>query len=111
VAERRVVNQIRWFRRRVQLPARRWFRDKDGSYYRNCPLVTGERNEVVAWPASAPGKYEVLDALHAEWSLLFRQGVQRKSSLGLGDVVVEEATFREAYPRNPGLWILDEEQR
>lgn len=90
------------------MPARQWFRAEDGTFYRNCPLIASERNEVRAWPAGTPLKWPVVEELSAEWWRTFRQGVQRKAALDPGDVIAEPGSFREAYPRNPGLWVLDE---
>lgn len=88
-------------------PPRCWFRGEDGTCYRNCTLIKAERNEVRHWPAGTPGKWPVHDALADEWWAVFRAGVTRKAILGPGDVEVTAASFREAYPRNPGLWMLD----
>lgn len=101
---------MNWKRRRArpQPPARRWFQSEDGTFYRNCPLIAAERDEVMAWPALTPGKYRVLDALAADWSRTFREGAQRKPCLDPGDVVSESVSFREAYPCQPGLWVLDD---
>jgi hypothetical protein len=98
------------FRRRrdaARLVPRHWFADDDGTYYRNCPLIAAERDEVMAWPLLTPGKFEALDALFAEWEETSEVGVQRKDCLEPGDVVTVPCTFREAYPDNPGLWALD----
>lgn len=92
-------------------PPRRWFRSEDGTYYRNCPLIEAERGEVMAWPLTTPGKFTVLARLEAEWRETFAAGVQRKPRLDPGDVVAQAATFREAYPRNPGLWALGDYER
>jgi hypothetical protein len=91
-----------------RMPARHWFEADDGTYFRNCPLIDRERDEVMAWPLLAPGKFAALDALHAEWRETFAAGMQRKAALDPGDVEAVPGTFREAYPRNPGLWVLDE---
>jgi hypothetical protein len=93
----------------VRLPARRWFQAADGTYYRNCPLIWAERDEVMAWPLLAPGKFEAYDVLAEEWRKTFEAGIQRKAELDPGDVVVAPALFREAYPRHPGLWVLDDD--
>lgn len=101
------------FRRRsrcaLKPPARLWFQALDGSFYRNCPLIAAERDQVMAWPLTAPGRLGALDALFAEWSQTFRQGLQRKGALGPGDVLAEPAPFREAYPHYPGLRVLDKD--
>jgi hypothetical protein len=100
---------MRWpWRSRPQPPAPRWFLAEDGTCYRNCPLIEAERGEVMAWPLATPGKFTVLGRLEAEWRETFAAGVQRKDVLGPGDVVAVAASFREAYPRNPGLWVLDD---
>jgi hypothetical protein len=78
---------------------RAWFRDPDGTFYRNCPLIRHERDRAaVPWRRAA---------LTDEWWETFRKGVQRKAVLDPGDVVAEPAPFREAYPDRPGLWVLD----
>jgi hypothetical protein len=89
-------------------PARQWFQAEDGTYYRNYPLIRDERQAVLAWPDSAPGKYEIFSALLDEGRQVMTGGVLRKAALGPGDVVAEPAPFRKAYPRNPGLWMLDD---
>jgi hypothetical protein len=103
---------IRLWRRRprnvIKPPARQWFRDKDGTYYRNCPLIRSEQDEVRAWPTGTALKWAIVEELSAEWWRTFHAGVQRKADLDPGDVVVTPAPFREAYPRHPGLWALDE---
>jgi hypothetical protein len=95
-----------WRKLAPRLPARRWFADDDGTFYRNCPLIDAERDEVMAWPLLTPGKF---GALEAEWRETFKAGVQRKAALDPGDVVVTPAPFREAYPHHPGLWVLDDD--
>jgi hypothetical protein len=92
-----------------QPPPRCWFRAGDGTFYRNCPLIAAERDEVRAWPAGTFLQWAIVEELSAEWWRTFRRGVQRKTVLDPGDVVVSPATFREAYPDNPGLWALDDE--
>jgi hypothetical protein len=98
-------------RRVRKAPPRCWFRDGDGTYYRNCPLIAAERREVTAWPLTTPGKFAVLGRLDAEWHERFAGGVQRKPRLDPGDTVTEATSFREAYPHNPGLWVLDGDER
>jgi hypothetical protein len=88
---------------------RAWFRDDDGTYFRNCPLIMAERKAELAQPWK-PGQRARLDALQAEWWQAFRFGVTRRTCLSPGGIVVEPASFRVAYPGNPGLWVLDEIQ-
>ena len=85
---------------------RAWFQDKDGTYYRNCPLIMAELERISAraWPWLMPR----CRALAAEWEQAFSAGVIRKPALGRRDVLREPGSFREAYPRHPGLWVLDE---
>jgi hypothetical protein len=89
-------------------PPRQWFRADDGSYYRNCPLIRSESDQVMAWPMMTPGKYALLRELGREWDAVYGAGVTRKAQLEPGDVAAEPAPFRDAYPRNPGLWVLDD---
>lgn len=85
---------------------RRWFQDKDGTFYRNCPLILGEQKECIG----PPFRGRRFRQLQAEWEVAWRDGVIRKAKLGRGDKLVPgPAPFREAYPDNPGLWVLDEE--
>jgi hypothetical protein len=81
---------VRWFRylARYEPPLRRWFEDTDGTWYRNCPLIAAERDEVLAWPLTTRGKFEILAELFAEWDETFRIGIQRKAELGRGEVPV-----------------------
>lgn len=92
-------------------PARFWFRYSDGTYYRNCPLIAAERDEVLAWAPSTPGKHAIIDQLHAEWDATFSRGCQHKPGLDPGDVAAQPAPFHVAYPDKPGLWFLDEDDR
>lgn len=96
------------FRLKRRPPPRQWFRDEDGTYFRNCPLIASEREEVRNWPAGAFLKWRIIEELSNEWWRTFRTGVQRKPALDPGDVVAEPAPFRAAYPINPMLWTLDE---
>jgi len=93
---------------RQQAPPRRWFRHAGGTYYRNCPLIKAEWEEVLAWPASTSRKFRLAEALSAEWYAVFAAGVTRKAELEPGDELTTPAPFRETYPRHPGLWALDE---
>ena len=102
---------MRLFGRTRKPPPRHWFHDPDGTYYRNCPLIRAEQDQVLRWPSGSACKLAALDALAAEWRSTFREGVQRKASLGPCDVVATPAPFREAYPDNSGLWVLDELER
>lgn len=92
-------------------PRRHWLRADDGTFYRNCPLIKIEQNEVRAWPAGTPGKWTMHEALTDEWWLVYRHGVIRKDALTPADVLAEPEPYRRAYPRNPGLWKLDEMER
>jgi hypothetical protein len=70
-------------------PLRQWFTSDDGpGYYRNCPLIMAERDEVMAWPLATPGKQAVLDDLFAEFDETFQRGVQHKAELGPGDIAI-----------------------
>lgn len=103
------MKMMRW--RKLALlaaPPRRWFPYADGSYYRNCPLIMGERDRVMAWPLMTPGKFAILRALDAEWDQTFGRGVQYKAQLDPGDVVTTQKPFREAFPAHPALWVLDD---
>jgi hypothetical protein len=76
-----------------------WLQDKDGTYYRNCPLIMAERKRAIFRRG----------ALSREWRETYIIGVQRKDTLGPRDVLVQPRSFRESYPDHPGLWRLDEE--
>jgi hypothetical protein len=83
---------------------RQWFRDEDdGGFYRNCPLIRDDMDR-----ALRRGRLLLHRRLAAEWQQAWTEGVISKPSLGRGDVAVEPAPFREAYPDRPGLWRLDE---
>lgn len=81
---------------------RQWFRDTDGTYYRNCPLIMDEWKRAIRL-----GRFFLASRLGREWDTAFRQGVIRKNALTRGDTVVQPRPFREAYPDRPGLWTLD----
>lgn len=81
---------------------RHWFRDEDGGYYRNCPLIQNEMDR-----AFRRGRLLLWRKLQAEWWQCWYEGITEKSTLGRGDVAVTPAPFRDAYPDNPGLWRLD----
>lgn len=81
---------------------RRWFRDDDGTYFRNCPLIHGEANQ-----AAKLGRFRLAHKLHEEWEVAWREGVIRKAELDRGDVEVEMLSFREAFPDDPAMWIFD----
>jgi hypothetical protein len=103
--------RVRIFRRRpatVRPLPRHWLQAEDGTFFRNYPLVRSEREAVLAWPDGTPGKYAIFQALAGEGHSLLTGGVLRKASLGPGDVAAAPALFRDAYPRNPGLWVLDD---
>lgn len=82
---------------------RAWLQDADGTYYRNCPMIMAEQdrliNMLLPWRCRA---------LKREWWYAYREGVLRTRTIGRFDRVAVAAPFREAYPDNPGLWILDE---
>lgn len=95
---------------------RHWFQDKDGTYYRNCPLIMDEQRELLdrlkgtnPWRVRRIRQFDhALDELEREWTAVFNEGIIRKAGLAPGDVVVQPAPFREVYPDKPGLWFLDE---
>jgi hypothetical protein len=82
---------------------RSWFQDDDGTYFRNCPLIEGDRkkpiNLLLPWRARI---------LTTEWRRTFAEGVMRADRIGRFDRVATMVPFREAYPDHPGLWTLDE---
>lgn len=81
---------------------RRWFKAKDGTYFRNCPLIHGEAGQ-----AARVGRYRLAHKLHDEWERVWENGVARKDKLERGDVEVKMRTFREMYPDEPEMWIFD----
>ena len=97
------AHQVRAHQVRL-VPPRCWFQDKDGTYFRNIPLIMAEQKAVMYKPWLA-GYFRQLTA---EWNQAWREGLIRKDSLSPGDVVVEPAPFRVVYPDKPGLWVLDE---
>ena len=82
---------------------RTWFRDTDGTYFRNCPLIMAERGRLINM--LLPWRFL---ALEREWWHVYREGVFRAKTIGRFDRVATPGLFREAYPDKPGLWVLDE---
>lgn len=82
---------------------RTWFKDDDGTYYRNCPLVKRDMgrpmNLILFWRQFS---------LHNEWDEVYAAGVRRADKIRPWDRVTTPRPFRESYPDHPGLWILDE---
>src|SRR6185437_7800203 len=87
---------------KLRKPKRHWFQAKDGTYYRNCPLIRDEQKACPWW------RWRTWEALTAEWEHAFRIGLIRKDRLSRGDVLSTPAPFREVYPDRPGLWFLDD---
>lgn len=83
---------------------RQWFRNDDGTFYRNSILVDREIRAL----SLAPWNRKRRQRLQAEWDRIFWHGVDHKDKLDRGDVEVKARPFREAYPNHPGLWRLDE---
>jgi len=84
---------------------RAWFRAKDGTFYRNCPLISREMTRC-RWPWRNRRFWQ----LAAEWDRAWQQGVIRKPTLGRGDIEAQPRPFREVYPDNPELWPLDDDR-
>lgn len=84
---------------------RTWFRDDDGTYYRNCPLIYAEQGRLSSF--LLPWRFR---ALEREWWHVYREGVLRTRTIGRFDRVATPGRLRDAYPDNPGLWALDEER-
>jgi len=80
-----------------------WFQDDDGTYYRNVPLIMAEMERC----RRRPWRWRLFSALEAEWHQAWRAGLIRKSRLGRGDMLIQPAQFRDAYPDKPALWALD----
>jgi hypothetical protein len=93
---------MRPFKRNERTVTRYWFQDRDGSYFRTCPLIMQEMD----W-ARLTFRFGLAEKLRAEWHQCWDSGVIRKAELEPGDAVTEAAPFREAYPDHPGLWMLD----
>jgi hypothetical protein len=89
---------------------RRWYRAKDGTYYRNSNCVEGDIESLTPW-LWLPWNFVRLRRLEDEWWRVFRKGVDRKPTLEPGDIEIQARPFREAYPNHPGLWQLDELDR
>lgn len=87
---------------------RRWFRDDDGTYYRNINLIL---SEIQASPHWLIWNWPRLWRLHREFDETFRVGLQRKDRLGWRDVEAQPVPFRVAYPNHPILWKLDRPDR
>lgn len=93
-----------------------WFQDKDGTYFRNCPLILDEQQELIElYRHTNPLRLRKLQQINAllaelkrEWDQAWRDGVFRKEHLDHGDRVVQMAKFRDRYPDKPALWVLDE---
>lgn len=81
---------------------RHWFQDRDGTYYRNCPMILDDM-KATPWFF-----FRQRRRLELEWRNVWLHGGIRKSQLGRGDVVVRPASMRDAYPDRPGFWTLDE---
>jgi hypothetical protein len=67
---------------------RMWFQAKDGSYFRNCPLILEEMEQCIG----RPWKFR---QLHKELKEARKIGLLRKNKLGWGDELVPMAPFRE----------------
>lgn len=73
---------------RKKAPPRRWFAyDEGAGFYRNCPLIMAERQEIMLWVPSRR-KFRLLDALAAEWQETWRRGVQYAAELRPGEIAV-----------------------
>lgn len=83
---------------------RRWFRDRDGTYYRNVPMVLNELD--TTWPVRLWKRAMLL----SELDHIYREGHTRRRTLGWWQVEVQPMTMREAYPDRPIFWTLDEDR-
>lgn len=83
----------------------KWFRDEDGTYFRNIILIDNERKRAL----TRPWLWWRIRSLEREWWSVFRQGVRWRTTLRWFDRVVEPQLFREAYPQHPMFWTLDED--
>lgn len=81
-----------------------WFKDRDGTYFRNCGCVERDKRRA----RLRPWLWWRLPALEREWWSVFREGVTQAEKIGRRDRVAEPRPFREAYPNHPGLWVLDD---
>lgn len=93
------------FKRRATPVKRSWFRDDDGTFFRNANLVHADMKRM---RRRTPSDFRRLNEMHDEWDRIFWAGVERKDQLGPDDVEVEPVPMREAYPQYPILWTLDE---
>jgi hypothetical protein len=80
---------------------RKWFRDDDGTFFRNVPLNIAEMDATPLW------MFWRHRYLEREWRTVWDKGVIRKDRLGRRDVEVKMRSFREAYPDDPRIWTLD----
>jgi hypothetical protein len=82
---------------------RRWFQRENGTFYRNCPTIMAEQKQAIQ-----ACRFILAARLSSEWGQAFRVGLITKDHLDRGDLLVEPLPFREAYPDEPSLWVLDD---
>jgi hypothetical protein len=70
-------------RAETSIMTRQWFQDKDGTYYRNCPLIMDERLKAID-----EGKLDVASILKLEWDQAWHNTIT-KTELEECDVVVK----------------------
>lgn len=82
---------------------RTWFQDDNGTYYRNCPLIEHDQRTLInvwlPWRARA---------LEGEWRQAYLVGPIRADRVDSWDRVAVPASFRDAYPHEPSMWIFDD---
>lgn len=71
---------------------RMWLQAEDGTYYRNCPLISEEQRQTPFWRIFTRLRLE------REWRRAFQCRLTCKKALGPGDVVVDGMAMREGYP-------------
>lgn len=86
---------------------KQWFQDSDGTFYRNGLLIMSEMDVLLArswYGRSTQREFSRLqDELAQAW-----ENTLCKDTLGPNDVVIKAISFREAYPRHPELWAIDD---
>lgn len=99
------------FRRKPKRITTWWFQDKDGTYYRNAPLIGRELEEIAYMPFYKAARYQdQFLELCAEHDEVFSKGIRRAAAIDKGDKVTTPMRMRDAYPNHPGLWVLDDQE-
>lgn len=91
---------------------RRWFRHREGGFFRNVPLIIAEMEALNAqrplWERQRRANERQFAALEAEWSAVMNVDLIRAAELPRGDIEAIPMSIRESHPDRPGLWVLDD---